>query len=202
MDTTTQIRRLINIQTGACQVKRSTGKTSKRKLALLSQFGVSPKLSEFNAFQGALKQLPGGHGYSPFRSAGADKLSSGPITVAFASSRQVPAGSNNCPLFSITFPDRSSIFACRAGAGSPSFVDCSQSTKTGTRSPPLGERVTRGGAFIRRRGPGEGFPASFGDVARLGCLMTVKRLRTPSTRRAWRRGRGRFHRKLCRSVSS
>ncbi len=202
MDTTTQIRRLINIQTGACQVKRSTGKTSKRKLALLSQFGVSPKLSEFNAFQGALKQLPGGHGYSPFRSAGADKLSSGPITVAFASSRQVPAGSNNCPLFSITFPDRSSIFACGAGAGSPSFVDCFHATKTGSKSPLSGERVTRGGACIRRRGPGEGFLASFGDVARLGCLMTVKRLRTPSTRRAWRRGRGRFHRKLCRSVSS
>jgi|SRR5271157_3708548 len=202
MDTTTQIRRLINIQTGACQVKRSTGKTSKRKLALLSQLGVSHRLSEFNAFQGALKQLAGGHGYSPFCSAGMDTLSSVPIAVASVSCRQVPAGSHNCPLFSITFPDRSYILACRAGAGSPFFVDCSQSTKTGTRSPPLGERVSRGGAFIRRRGPGDGFLASFGDVARLGCLMTVKRLRTPSTRRAWRRGRGRFHRKLCRSVSS
>jgi hypothetical protein len=115
---------------------------------------------------------------------------------------RLPAAEVSCPLFSITFPDRSSIFACRAGAGPPSFVDCSQSTKTGTRSPLRGERVSRGGAFVSRRGPGEGFLASFGDVARLGCLMTVKRLRTPSTRRAWRRGRGRFHRKLCQSVSS
>jgi hypothetical protein len=118
-----------------------------------------------------------------------------PIAVSFVSSRNGLAVSHSSPLFSSTFPDRSLIFACRTGAGQ-------RRTKTESKSPFLVERGDPPRCFLEARGPGEGLHASFGDISRLGCLTTVKRLRTPSTLRALRRGRGRFHRKLCRSVSS